>query len=69
MKDETTQTNDPFSDDGEITQRHDTGPGWFLKIAYVVITASCLYYLFTYWNWQSNYQEQQAEIQKQIQNK
>jgi hypothetical protein len=59
-------TTNQWNDDGEIKQNHDTGPGWFLKIAYVVIVAFCLYYLFTYWNWQSNYQEQQTQIQQKI---
>ncbi len=60
---------DIYHDDGEIKQNHDTGPGWFLKIAYVVIAATCIYYLFTYWDWQSNYQEQQTQIQTKLQAK
>ena len=59
-------TTDIYADDGEIKQNHDTGPGWFLKIAYVVISLFCVYYLFTYWNWQSSYQEQQTKIQQQL---
>jgi hypothetical protein len=53
-------------DDEPIKQNDHQGPGWFLKIAYVVISIFCVYYLFTYWNWQSNYQEQQQQIQTQI---
>jgi hypothetical protein len=59
-------TTDIFEDNGEISQNNETGPGWFLKITYVVVTAFCLYYLFTYWNWQSNYEEQQAKIRTQL---
>jgi hypothetical protein len=59
-------TTDTYNDDGEILQNNDKGPGWFLKIAYVVITAFCIYYAVTYWNWQSSYQEQQSQIQQKI---
>jgi hypothetical protein len=55
-----------LNDDEMIQQNEERGPGWFLKIAYAVIVAFCVYYLFTYWNWQSSYDEQQAQIQKQI---
>jgi hypothetical protein len=57
-----TALNDPEL----IEQNHERGPGWFLKIAYVVITVVCVYYLFAYWNWQSNYDEQQAKIKTQL---
>jgi hypothetical protein len=56
-------------DDDVIQQDNTRGPGWFLKVAYVVIALFCAYYLFTYWDWQSDYQTQQAEIQTQIQGK
>jgi hypothetical protein len=62
-------TTDIYNDDGEIKQNHDTGPGWFLKIAYIVIALSCIYYGYTYWNWQSSYQQQQTEIQAKLQGK
>lgn len=62
-------TTDIYNDDGAIQQNHETGPGWFLKIAYIVIALSCIYYGYTYWNWQSNYQEQQAQIQTQLKGK
>ncbi len=62
-------TADIYNDDGEIKQNHNTGPGWFLKIAYIVIVLFCVYYGFKYWNWQSNYQNQQTEIQSKIQGK
>ena len=62
-------TTDIYNDDGAIQQNNETGPGWFLKITYVVVTAVCIYYLFTYWNWQSNYQEQQTQIQTKLQGK
>lgn len=55
-----------LNDDEMIQQNHERGPGWFLKISYVVIVAFCAYYLFTYWNWQSSYDEQQAQIKKQM---
>jgi hypothetical protein len=50
-----------------IEQNHERGPGWFLKITYVVVSAFCIYYYFTYRDWQSSYQEQQTQIQAQIQ--
>ncbi len=53
-------------DDDPIKQNEKQGPGWFLKIAYAVITIFCVYYLFTYWDWKSNYDEQQQQIQTQI---
>ena len=49
-----------------IVQDEKQGPGWFLKLAYVVITAVCIYYLFTYWDWKSSYELQQEELQKQM---
>jgi hypothetical protein len=62
-------TTDIYNDDGEIQQNHNTGPGWFLKIAYVVIALFCIYYGFTHWSWQSSYQQQQAQIQAKLQGK
>jgi len=53
-------------DDDPIPQNHERGPGWFLKIAYVVITLACVYYLFANWNWKSNYQEQQEKIKSEL---
>lgn len=55
-----------IKDEDFMEQNHERGPGWFLKIAYVVIAAFCIYYAFTYWNWQSSYEEQQAEIQTRL---
>ncbi len=43
-------------DEETIPQDESQGPGWFLKLSYVVIVAFCLYYLFTYWNWKSDYE-------------
>jgi hypothetical protein len=60
----TTDVNDEI-----ILQDEKRGPGWFLKLAYVVITAVCIYYLFTYWDWKSSYELQQEELQKQMQAK
>ncbi len=62
-------TEQILNDDDFMEQNHERGPGWFLKIAYVVIALFCLYYLFTYWNWQSNYDEQQASIRATIEAK
>jgi hypothetical protein len=56
-------------DEDFMEQDHARGPGWFLLIAYAVITAFCIYYAVTYWDWQSSYQEQQTEIQTQLQKK
>ncbi|MDZ7291570.1 MAG: hypothetical protein ONB44_16570 [candidate division KSB1 bacterium] len=60
--------NEPitYDDDELIPQNHERGPGWFLKISYVVIIAFCVYYLFTYWSWKSGYDKQQEQIKKEI---
>ena len=58
------QTMD-YTDD-PIPQDHARGPGWFLKIAYVVIALACVYYLFANWNWKSNYDEQQEKIRTEL---
>jgi hypothetical protein len=49
-----------------IPQDETRGPGWFLKISYVVIVAFMLYYLFTNWTWKSNYEEQQEKIKMEL---
>lgn len=41
-----------------IEQNHTRGPGWFLKVAYVLIAVFCFYYLFTHWDWKSDYEKQ-----------
>jgi hypothetical protein len=56
-------------DEDLIEQNHERGPGWFLKITYIVVPLFMLYYLLTYWNWKSNYQIQQDQIQEQIHGK
>ena len=67
MSDTTTEERaENAADDEIIPQDHERGPGWFLKIAYLVITVFCVYYLFTYWDWQSDYDKQQAQIQQEI---
>ncbi|HTY58142.1 MAG TPA: hypothetical protein VMF59_04960 [Bacteroidota bacterium] len=60
--------SDPAIDynDDPIAQNHERGPGWFLRIAYVVIALSSLYYLYANWNWKSNYQEQQEKIKSEL---
>jgi len=52
--------------DDPIPQNNERGPGWFLKIAYVVIACACAYYLYANWNWKSNYQEQQEKIRSEL---
>ena len=52
--------------DDPIQQNHERGPGWFLKIAYVVIAISCVLYLFMQWNYKSSYQEQQEKIKSEL---
>ncbi len=54
------------ADDELIQMNEERGPGWFLKISYVVVTIFCVYYLFTYWDWKSDYELQQQEIQSKI---
>ncbi len=53
-------------DEDFMEQNHERGPGWFLKITYGVVIAFCIYYGYTYWNWQSSYDEQQTEIQTRL---
>jgi hypothetical protein len=56
-------------DEDIMEQDNSRGPGWFLLIAYAVISAFCIYYAVTYWDWKSSYDEQQSEIQSQLQAK
>ena len=58
--------NEQVYDDEVIKQDDTRGPGWFLKIAYIVISLFCVYYLITFWNWKSSYEEQQDKIQMQL---
>lgn len=53
-------------DEVVMAQDHERGPGWFLKVSYVVITLFCIYYLYTYWDWKSEYDVQQEKIQMQL---
>ena len=66
MSDTPTEERAENAPDDAIVQDHERGPGWFLKISYLVITIFCVYYLYTYWNWQSDYDKQQAQIQQEI---
>ena len=50
----------------EIEQDHERGPGWFLILSYIVISIFCVYYLFSNWDWQSNYDKQQTQIEREI---
>lgn len=59
------QTTIEYNDD-PIAQNHERGPGWFLKIAYVVIAISCVLYLYFNWSWKSSYEEQQAKIKTEL---
>ncbi len=70
MSDE--KINNTLPADGEleevqIDQDHKRGPGWFLIVSYVVISAFCLYYLFTHWEWKSDYELQQQKVQSEVQ--
>jgi len=59
--------NSQILDDDEIIhQNHERGPGWFLRIAYIVIALSCIYYFFQYRDWKSNYQLQQEQQDQQL---
>jgi hypothetical protein len=53
-------------DDAEIHQNHERNPGWFLIATYVVVSAFCIYYLFTYWNWKSDYELTQQKAKGTI---
>jgi len=65
---EKTIDTDTINEEDLIPQNHERGPGWFLKISYLVIAMFCVYYLFTYWNWKSDYELQQEQIQSEILN-
>lgn len=62
MGDTQTVNNDEI-----IEQNHERGPGWFLKISYIVIIASSISYWFLNHNWKSSYEEQQDKIHMQLQ--
>ena len=49
-----------------IPHDDNRGPGWFLKISYVVIVSFMLYYLYANWAWKSNYDEQQEKIKTEL---
>jgi len=50
-----------------IEQDHKKGPGWFLIISYIVIAVFCVYYMFSQWEWKSDYDLQQEQVNAQIQ--
>ena len=58
--------NNEHSIDEVIPQNHTRGPGWFLILSYIFIAIFCIYYFFTYIDWQSDYDKQQMEIKEQI---
>ena len=68
MSQDTLKQHADTMDDNEdlIPQNHERGPGWFLKISYVVIIIFCIYYLITFWNWKSDYEIQQEQIRTEI---
>ncbi len=49
-----------------IEQDHKKGPGWFLLLSYIVISLFCIYYLFTRWDWKSDYDLDQEKVQTEI---
>ncbi len=49
------------SEDYGIEQNNEQGPGWFLKISYVVIILFMFFYWYSYKNWKSTYD---LEIEK-----
>ncbi|TAK67365.1 MAG: hypothetical protein EPO24_00570 [Bacteroidetes bacterium] len=53
-------------DDDLMKQDDERGPGWFLKIAYIVIALFCIYYFFEYKDWKSSYETQQEQLRQQI---
>lgn len=61
MTDVNGNTSAPEVEEVLIDQDHEQGPGWFLLTSYAVIAAFCLYYLFTFWDWRSDYEEQQDQ--------
>ena len=64
---EDSKTQALFEDENELIEQDEKkGPGWFLMLSYVVITVFMLYYLFTFWNYKSDYELQQEKIQMEI---
>jgi phosphotransferase system glucose/maltose/N-acetylglucosamine-specific IIC component len=55
---------DQGAEDYGIEQNNEQGPGWFLKISYVVIIAFMFVYWFSYKNYKSTYD---LEIEKKQQ--
>jgi hypothetical protein len=55
---------DYLNDDEMMHQNHERGPGWFLKISYIVIALFCIYYFFEYKDWKSSYEVQQEQLQQ-----
>ncbi len=53
-------------EDEVIPQNHERGPGWFLKISYIIVGLFCIYYLVTHWDWKSGYDEQQERIHTEL---
>ena len=43
-----------FEEEEIIHQDEKKGPGWFLKITYIIILLFCLYYLFTFWDYKTD---------------
>jgi hypothetical protein len=55
-----------FEEEEIIQQDEKKGPGWFLKISYIIILLICLYYLFTFWDYKTDYDQKQEKIQTEI---
>ena len=61
-----TNTNTLYEEEELIQQDEKKGPGWFLTLSYIVISVFCVYYLFTFWDYKSDYDQKQEKIQIEL---
>lgn len=57
---------DQGAEDYGIEQNSEQGPGWFLKISYVVIIVFLFFYWFSYKNWKSTYDHEMEKKQQKV---
>jgi hypothetical protein len=50
----------------DMKQDHKKGPGWFLILSYIVIAVFCVYYLFAYIDWKSDYDRQLESTKAEV---
>ncbi len=57
---------DQGAEDYGIEQNQEQGPGWFLKISYIVIIIFMFYYWFSYKDWKSSYDMEMEKVNKKL---